>query len=75
MKIYSWVTDEYSSSFEEFLSCLKTQVGTPFLMRYLRRDDTALKITACREQIIFALNQFQVRLSTALALYILIYAS
>ena len=33
-------------------------------MRYLRRDDTALKITACREQIMFALNEFQVCLST-----------
>ena len=47
------------------------QVGTPFLMRYLRREDTALKITACREQIMFALNQFQVRLSTFLIIHIL----
>ncbi|PPQ65454.1 hypothetical protein CVT24_010785 [Panaeolus cyanescens] len=47
-------------SFESFLSLIRTEVQTPFLMRYLRRDDTAKAIAACNDSLMRALTLFAV---------------
>ncbi|KAF8154194.1 hypothetical protein B0H34DRAFT_80502 [Crassisporium funariophilum] len=46
-------------SFEDFLFCVQRQVETPFLMKYLRRDQITREIIFCRKSIGEALDNFK----------------
>ncbi|PPQ82740.1 hypothetical protein CVT25_009294 [Psilocybe cyanescens] len=45
-------------SFDSFLSLVKSQVETPFLARYLKREDTTRAIASCNDSLLRALTLF-----------------